>query len=194
MTMDRFPDELILPIISSSEQRDLHALCLTSQRLRRISQELLYRAPSVREAPAEYPQLSTHSRIWPLFRTLLRRPDLAKHVKRLELSPQVRDVAINSDIIINMPVEAIKAISTISFSECSLVGLLLGLVPNLEELWVEILKDYDEGHPWHRTDFRRFAWDAMSQFFGPTKVEHHLPDFLQSPGLQNLRLLEFYGR
>jgi hypothetical protein len=71
------PDELLLPILSSLNLRELNGLSKTSRKLRGIAQEALYHDVHITESLEQVPVL---------MRSAVESPDLAKHVRSLVFS------------------------------------------------------------------------------------------------------------
>lgn len=151
--LEDLADELFLQIISYLNPPTLATLSLVNKRYRRIAQGELYKAPSLVSIDEDGNNCSVVSTI-PFCQTLVRRPDLAKMVRRLvlhipshssnsrmdsELPADVLSSALDQIRSFSMQLDVSKWIEAIEDSwpygeVTAWTGLLLSLVPNLLRL------------------------------------------------------------
>lgn len=164
MRLDQLPDELLLQVAfhlpDSITPAHLKSLCLTSRKFRPIAQEALHTTARLSISCGCHPSVNA---VVKLLRTLLSRPDLANKVRTLRFRAvrkrveklyieQGFDFLVLRDRCVSMLMElGYNAThpwqrSLINSIESAFGGLLLTLLPNLENLdfWI---KDHQRGPP-----------------------------------------------
>jgi hypothetical protein len=169
----------------------LRSLALTSRRLRPIAQEILFHAPILYDLKLDY----RTSSIVKLTRTLLERPDLAKHVRKLRINvpsdyatPSIEGPPIASAVSkgsvelvdkleISLHTKMYWKNELDNFYPRAYCGVILALIPKLERLHLAPSIKHDSGR------------ELLPMLFGLEDFVHDI-ELAQIPGLRNLSHLK----
>ncbi|KAF2105441.1 hypothetical protein BDV96DRAFT_592534 [Lophiotrema nucula] len=192
------PNELLFEVLHDLPNDALCQLSLVSKKICRVAQEVLHRSPELSVSQYWEEEKGTwmeDGRLANLLRTFINRPDLAKVVQRLTLSPIDRSVRDRSSMMRDIPPEtaAVLGSSRINVTEPAIVGMILQIVPNLQELSLQATI-LDKSSYKHRYDEKKYTPDLISDMFGDdtlVKWKDYFYDFesAQIAGLAGLKKL-----
>jgi hypothetical protein len=169
----------------------LRSLALTSRRLHPIAQEILFHAPILYDLKLDYKTSS----IVNFTRTLLERPELAKHVRTLRINvpsdyatPSIRGPP-SASAISKGSVEVVDKLKMSirtklywkkeldNFYPRAYCGVILALIPKLEQLYLAPSIKHDSGR------------ELLPMLFGLEEFVYDI-EVAQVPGLRNLSHLK----
>lgn len=181
--LGRLPTELLSCIIEYLLRGDLPAVARASPPLRNLVEYHLY-------SRLDFSVNPQHNRLWPLYRTLSRRPDLAEMIK--EFSCAACDVSeyIKVDLCAAFPDDPVlcHAIKT-SVNQLFIAGrLLLQLPSNVETVSMAFLS---HGEPDFETDLNYAARRPLKKLL--PAFHYRTGHTLNFRGLQNMTSLEYTG-
>jgi len=134
--MERLPKDTLLSIAHHISASNLRALALVSKQCVSIAQDILFRTPTLPRADSVF---TTGDCINALIHALVKKPDLAKIVRSLDLRSQVRPIPLSLLVVSD------STPKTSTTTEATLVGLMLDKTVNLEHLTLDIVAD-QAGH------------------------------------------------
>lgn len=174
------PDELLLVVASKLATTDLYSLCHVSKRLGSIAQDVLYRSVTVEQSDER--QSSITQLAW----TLIRRPDLARKVFKLSVSPILEQINVGTglfDVRSHMGIDKVVHAMSVWMQETEIVGYILMLLSNLKELSLESMISWT-------TDTTSIIQQLYGEDFQSDRKFYELSKI---PGFEQLRILSLYG-
>jgi hypothetical protein len=129
--MESLSNEVLVSIASYLPTTELRALSLISKHFLFISQERLYRAPSIPASLSPSPQVSKAAA---LLRALIKHPGLAKLVRHLEVQPQRSyEVFDHATILPDQSAAAMQVLECIQprISQYAILAMILERTENL---------------------------------------------------------------
>jgi len=194
--MERLPNETLLNIAERLPKHDLCALSRVAKQFTPIAQDVLVRSPRI--VPHLQQSDRKDDRFSALLSVLVKKPDLAKTVRSLELHPRHQDVPSDGSMFSRLSANILRLLRVArpTASEAAIVGTILDLVPNLEHLILDVLA---AGYSFtcHALDRARYPETGypIEHLFGP----HSDPgrpfdrDISHIAGLKKLTVLELRG-
>ena len=182
----KLPNELLRNIVQYVPKRYLPALARISPVLRELAEERLYQHIILRGLTETYLYYNEKV-IWPLYRTLVSRPDLADRVKIFECTAREKRDRIEVDVIaLSLHDRSLYSVAKASLNQTTLLGcIVLQRIPNVDKVCLQLFgasTNTDESST--LPDPLRLLMPVFDRVTAHT---------LHFAGLQNLTKLDFSG-